>query len=257
MAFDPTKVKGLFFDIYATLINWEDGIYKSLYELAWHLPSFNPLHADTPETRQKLLRMFAATEKTVEHENPTMKYSQVLEEVYERIAIELGLFIDIHAQAAFGRSIGDWPAYPDTVAAMQVLARHYKLCVLSNVDDASFARTCAGPLKGVHWDGVYTAEQIGSYKPDHRNYNFVVDRFREDFGIAKDEIVMVAQSLDIDHVTCTELGFRPGVWIARSGSDMGGHREELESKGLLELGAVYPTLGAMAEAVEKAFAEKQ
>jgi hypothetical protein len=35
---------------------------------------------------------------------------------------------------------------------------------------------------------------------------------------------------------------------------MGGKREELEAKGLIELGATYETLGELAEAVKEAFA---
>jgi 2-haloalkanoic acid dehalogenase type II len=253
MAFEPTKVKGLFFDIYATLIDWETGIYTSLLRLAHRLPESDPLHADTTETRRTLLRMYAANEKIVEHDNPQLAYPKILEEVYARIAAKLDVPFEQTEQIAFGESIGDWPAFPDTVAAMQTLAKHYKLIVLSNVDDASFARTCAGPLNGVHWDAIYTAEQIGSYKPNVNNYNYVVTHLRDDFGIPKDQLIQVAQNLDLDHATCTALGFKPGVWIARGAAKMGGNREELEAQGLLKLGATYATLGEMAEAVEKAF----
>jgi 2-haloalkanoic acid dehalogenase type II len=253
MAFAPTQVKGLFFDIYATLIDWEAGIYPFLLRLAQHLPPSHLLRADTAETRKTLLYMYAATERAVEHDNPTLAYPNILEKVYARIAVELGVPVENDAQIAFGRSIGEWPAFPDTVAAMQMLAKYYKLVVLSNVDDASFARTCAGPLKGVHWDAIYTAEQIGSYKPNPANYNYVATKFQELFGIPKEHTTLVAQSLDIDHVACKALGFRPGVWIARGASHMGGNRQELEVKGLLELGATYTTLGEFAEAVENAF----
>lgn len=247
MTFDPKQIKGLFFDIYATLISWEDGLYAHLLRLT--------KQPGSPETRSRLLRMNAAIEKAVEHEHSDWKYPLILEEVYARIAKELGLQFDRDEQISYGRQIGDWPAFPDTVAAMEILAKHYKLFVLSNVDEDSFATTCAGPLKGVHWDGIYTAEQIGSYKPDPRNYEYVVDRFQE-IGISKGEVVMVAQSLDIDHVTCTALGFKPGVWIERKGAIMGGNRKELEDQGLLELGAVYTSLGEFATAVEKTFAHE-
>lgn len=254
MVFDLTKPKGLFFDIYATLIDWESGIYPSLLALSSRLPASNPLSTDSPQTRQTLLRMYALHEKAVEHANPTLPYPEILSQVYSRIASALGdLPFTPEEAAAFGRSIGDWPAFPDTVSAMQTLSKHYKLFVLSNVDNASFARTCAGPLNGVHWDGIYTAEQIGSYKPDPRNYNFVVERAKEDFGIEKAELLMVAQNLDLDHVANTKLGFEPGVWIARGGSAMGGDREELEGRGKLVLGATFETLVDMAEAVEEAF----
>jgi 2-haloalkanoic acid dehalogenase type II len=254
MTLDLTQVKGMFFDIYATLIDWESGIYPFLFQhLAHQLPESNPLHGDNAKTRKTLLHMYAANEPTVEHENPKLPYPQILEQVYARIAAELGVQVKHDDQVAFGRTIGDWPAFPDTVAAMQTLAKHYKLAVLSNVDDASFARTCAGPLKGVHWDGIYTAEQIGSYKPNPNNYQHVVDKFQEKFGIPKDGLVMVAQSLDMDHAACKALGFKPGVWIARGDAAMGGNKEEQEARGLIELGATYETLGELAEAVEKAF----
>jgi len=255
MTFAPTQVKALFFDIYATLIDWESGIYPQLLRLSQQIPSpEDPRRADTPQTRKTLLRAYATNEKAVEHANPKLAYPQILEQVYARIASDLGIQDVSRAdQVAFGRSIGDWPAFPDTVEAMQVLAKHYKLFVLSNVDNASFSRTLAGPLAGVHWDGIYTAELIGSYKPDPANYHYVVTRVQEDFGIPKDELVMVAQSLDIDHVSVKALGFKPGVWINRNAAAMGGVREELESKGLIGLGATYNTLGEFAEAVEKAF----
>jgi 2-haloalkanoic acid dehalogenase type II len=245
MTFEPKQIKGLFFDIYATLISWEDGLYAHLLRLTEE--------PDSPENRSKYLRLNAAMEKAVEHEHPSWKYPRILEEMYARIAKELGLPFDREEQISFARQVGDWPAFPDTVAAMEILAKHYKLFVLSNVDEESFGRTCAGPLKGVHWDGIYTAEQIGSYKPDPRNYEYVVDRFQE-IGISKDEVVLVAQSLDVDHVSSKALGFKPGVWIAREASIMGGDRGKLEEQGLLELGAIYPTLGEFAAAVEKAFA---
>lgn len=246
MALDLTKIKGLFFDIYATLIDWEAGIYP-------HLLRLSKLD-DTPQNRMKLLHSYADQAKAVEHENPTLPSPRVNEKVYARIAADLGVQYSPEDQVAFGRSIGEWPAYPDTVEAMKTLGKYYKLFVLSNVDNASFERTRTGPLQGTHWDGIYTAEMIGSYKPNPNNYRYVVQQAREKFSIKEDELLSVAQSLDIDHVSTKALGLRPGIWIARNGSAMGGNREELEQEGLIELAAVYPTLGDFAAAVEKAFA---
>ncbi|KAK5215934.1 hypothetical protein LTR72_011059 [Exophiala xenobiotica] len=219
MAFDLRSFKAIFFAINATPIDWESGIYPSLLHLSQQLPV-----GDAPEG-------------VVQHENPQLAYPQILEKVYERIASDLGLEAD---------------------EKDRVLARHYKLFVLSNVGDTSFSRRPAGPLRGVHWDGIYTAQQIGSYKPGDRNYLFVVDRLGKDFGTAQDETLMVAQSLDIDHVSAKRLGFRPAAWIARYAGEaaMGGDREELERKGLIELGAVYGSLGGMAHAVEEAFSNE-
>lgn len=242
---DLKKPKGLFFDIYATLINWEAGIYPSLLQLS--------KSEDSPSTKKRLLSAYHEYQAEIWAAQPTLRYPQVLEQVYARIAEDLGVSYTREEQVAFGYSIGDWPAFPDTVEAMKILAKHYKLFVLSNVDNDSFERTRTGPLQSVHWDGIYTAEQIGSYKPDPRNYEFVVTHAEKDFSIKKAELVIVAQSLNIDHLMSKKLGFPPGVWIGRQGSAMGGKREEMERQGLLDIGAAYDTLGEFAEAVEEVF----
>lgn len=249
MSLDLTVTKGLFFDIYATLINWEAGIYPRLLQLSGS--------KDEPQTKSKLLDAYHDYQQDIWVAEPTLPYPQVLERVYARIAHDLGVSFSKEDQVAFGHSIGDWPAFPDTVDALKRLSKRYKLFVLSNVDNASFERTRTGPLQSAHWDGIFTAEMIGSYKPDPRNYNYVVDRAAEQFGIKKDELMLVAQSLNIDHMMSKKLGFKPGVWIARSGSAMGGAREELEREGLIQLGATYDTLGEFADAVEKAFKRRE
>ena len=248
MSLDLTSVKGLFFNIYATLINWEAGIYPQLLQLAGS--------KDDEQTKSKLLDAYHKYQVEIWVAEPTLPYPQVLEKVYARIAQDLGVSFTEENKVAFGHSIGDWPAFPDTVDALKTLSKYYKLFVLSNVDNASFERTRTGPLQSAHWDGIFTAEMIGSYKPDPRNYNYVVDQAAKDFAIKKDELRLVAQSLDIDHLMSKKLGFQPGVWIARSGSAMGGGREELEKKGLIQLGAAYDTLGELATAVEKAFKDR-
>ena len=48
-------------------------------------------------------------------------------------------------------------------AALQYLKKHYKLIILSNVDNRSFSFSNAA--LGVAFDAIYTAEDIGSYKP--------------------------------------------------------------------------------------------
>jgi FMN phosphatase YigB (HAD superfamily) len=61
------------------------------------------------------------------------------------------------------------------VEAMQILDKHYKLFALSTVDNESFGRTLAGPLKGVKFDGIYTAENIGTYKPNPKNHHYCLN----------------------------------------------------------------------------------
>lgn len=46
----------------------------------------------------------------------------------------------------------------------------------------------------VGWDAVYTAQKIGSYKPDLRNFEFLIEHVGEDLGVKKEEILHTAQS---------------------------------------------------------------
>jgi 2-haloacid dehalogenase len=55
-----------------------------------------------------------------------------------------------------------------------------------------------------------TAQQVGSYKPARRNFEFALQRI----GLPPDRIVHVAQSLYHDHVPAQALGLRT-VWVDR------------------------------------------
>jgi 2-haloalkanoic acid dehalogenase type II len=260
MPFDLTQYKLLSFDIYGTLIDWESGIFTALTPLVSQLPSSSPYISSSPaETRKLLLRAFSAHERALQAEQPKLPYNQLLTETYTRLATTLGVEASDEDARKFGQSVGSYPAFPDTVAAMQELGKHYKLVALSNIDNTSFARTLSGPLNGVRFDAIYMAEDIGSYKPSLENFEYLIKVAREAFGVRKEEILHVAQSLTHDHVPAKEIGLSPGVWIARGGADgkgsaIGGEYEALKGEGRIELGAVYSTLGEMAEDVERAFA---
>jgi 2-haloalkanoic acid dehalogenase type II len=263
MVFDLTDYKLLSFDIYATLIDWETGIYDALMPLVDQLPSDSQYRGKSPEeTRKLVLRAFSSHERALQSEQPKLLYNKLLTETYKHLAPRLGVqATDAEAQK-FGDSVGTYPAFPDTVAAMKVLGSYYKLVALSNVDNENFSRTLSGPLHGVKFDGIYTAENIGSYKPDLNNFKYLIENVNKQFGVKKEEILHTAQSLTHDHVPGKEIGLRPGVWISRAGGEgkgsaMGGSLEALEKEGKVDLGAVYETLGDMAEAVEKAFAARK
>jgi 2-haloalkanoic acid dehalogenase type II len=260
MAFNPTSYKLLSFDIYGTLIDWESGIYTSLLPLIFRLPTTSPHHPannTTSQNRHFLLTEYAKLELSIQAAEPTLAYPLILSKIYTQLAKSLSVPISSEEASNFGTTIGTWPAFPDTVAAMKSLSKHYKLIVLSNVDKASFSRTLSGPLSGVPFDAIYTAEDIGSYKPDLKNFAYLVEHAEKEFGIKKEEILQVAQSLFHDHVPAKTFGLRPSVWIRRTpGGEaalMGSRLEEVEER--VQLAATFGSLGELAEAVEKGFGE--
>ena len=110
--------------------------------------------------------------------------------------------------SVFGGSVGDWPAFPDSAAALARLATKFKLGVLTNCDDDLFAGS--NRRLGATFDWIVTAQQAGSYKPDRRNFELLFERV----GLPRERILHVAQSLFHDHVPAKALGLTT-VWIDR------------------------------------------
>lgn len=189
----------LTFDCYGTLIDWETGIVAGLAGLA------------RSRDRDSVLTDFAREEVAQQAETPAMPYSQLLSAVHARLARRWGEAADPAADARFGASVRDWPAFSDTPNALTYLARHYRLVVLSNVDHASFQGSL--PNLGVAFDAVYTAQDIGSYKPDPRNFRYLLDRLAEQ-GITPNRVLHVAQSLFHDHAPANAIGLA-SAWIDR------------------------------------------
>jgi len=258
-SFSPASYKLLAFDIYGTLIDWEGGIYTHLLPLLSTLPSTSPHHPsrnDSSTTRTFILSSYTKLEVETQKKYPTLAYPGVLSLVYKSLASQLGVEYTESEADEFGQSIGKWPAFPDTIEAMKILGKYYKLVVLSNVSRSSFSQTLSGPLNGVKFDAIYTAEDIGSYKPDLNNFKYLVENVKKEFGVEKDEILMVAQSLFHDHVQVKKMGMRPSVWVSRLGKEggepmMGGKIEEMKEE--VDLVGIVPDLATLAEAVEKCY----
>ncbi|MFT7519393.1 MAG: 2-haloacid dehalogenase, partial [Kiritimatiellia bacterium] len=166
---------------------------------------------DDPPDREGALRLFARYETAQERATPEVLYPELLTSVHARLRAHLGVEGSAELDVGFGRSIGDWPAYPDTVSALVYLKQHYQLVILSNVDRASFART--NEQLGVDFDAIYTAQDIGSYKPDPRNFAYMLEHLQRR-GVETSEILHTAQSLYHDHAPATDVGLATN-WIDR------------------------------------------
>jgi 2-haloacid dehalogenase len=204
--------KVLTFDCYGTLIDWETGLWTA----------FQPLLIAGALTvgREEVLDIFSRLETEQEHETPSLRYSTLLAVIHSRMAKSWHVRAHADLHDRFGGSIPDWPAFPDSAKALAYLKRHFKLVILSNVDRQSFATS--NKKLGVTFDAVYTAEDIGSYKPDQRNFDYLIEHLEADLGIRKSEILHTAQSLHHDHVPAERSGLAR-AWIdRRSGKEGSG-----------------------------------
>lgn len=200
--------KALSFDCYGTLIDWESGILEAL----------RPLRERSGVDSGELLEAHGEIEHATEVEHPDLVYSQLLEKVHAGLCRRFGVAEDVEEAAKFGASVGDWPAFPDSREALGYLKQHFKLVILSNVDRLSFAGS--NRRLGVEFDYIFTAQDIGSYKPDLRNFEYLLTHLGE-AGIAKGELLHVAQSLYHDHVPANRMGIA-SAWIDRRHDKPGG-----------------------------------
>jgi 2-haloacid dehalogenase len=193
----------LTFDCYGTLIDWETGISEALGP--WLV------RAGVSLGRDQILEAFAELEPAQQVATPSMRYPELLAEVHRGLAERFGIAPDPKAAERFGASVGTWPAFADSADALAYLRQHYRLVILSNVDRASFAQSSAS--LGVTFDAVYIAEDIGSYKPDPRNFDYLLGHLAEQ-GIGKAQILHTAESLHHDHIPAKRIGLAT-CWIHR------------------------------------------
>ncbi|MFQ6021779.1 MAG: haloacid dehalogenase type II [Acidiferrobacterales bacterium] len=240
MAAKLTDYKVLTFDCYGTLIDWESGIWDALQPLL-------SANDRSDITRARALEAFARFENEQESETPDMLYPKLLTSVHTAIAAHFDLKTTSQLDADFGDSVVLWPAFPDTADALRYLKTRYKLAILSNVSRDGFA--ASNRKLGVTFDAIYTAEDIGSYKPDPANFRYMLMRLREDHGFEPSDILHTAQSLFHDHVPAKRLGLA-NAWIDRqrlSESGEWGATAKVEEHP--ETDFLFFSMGEMAKAV--------
>ncbi len=199
----------LTFDCYGTLIDWETGISEALGTWA----KDRGITADTAD----LLATFGAFEAKHQAATPEALYPEILAATLRDIGAQFGAEPTTAEQIAFGRSVQDWPAFPDSAEALAYLKRHYKLVIVSNIDRESF-RLSNVKLE-VEFDHIITAQDVGSYKPAPGHFEHMLADLAE-IGIGKEQILHTAQGLFHDHAPAKQIGLTT-MWINRQAKTEG------------------------------------
>ena len=237
---DLTEFTALSFDCYGTLIDWETGILGVLRPWADE--------CGFAVDDEQLLRVYADHEAAAEQETPSALYPTILAEAFRRTGSTLGVAVDETWAGRLGDSVPDWPAFPDSSAALAALAQHYRLIIVSNVHRAGFAGSNVR-LQG-DFAAIITAEDVGAYKPAD-NHFVALDRTLGELGIERRELLHVAQSLFHDHVPARRHGL-PSVWINRR-HDRPGWGASPEPSEEYSYSLEFSSMGDFAAAVDAAF----
>jgi 2-haloacid dehalogenase len=194
----PNPPSLLSFDVFGTLINTKFGTYAAHRSIL-----------DDAGGRDMELRPFWAywQERNIIHFNePYRAYKDItrlsLEEAFARFKLDAdGSLIERYFEA-----YAQFQLYPDVPPALDFLARHHRLAIVSNIDDDLLAVT---PL-GRQFDLVSTAQQAKGYKPDGTLFRYLLDHA----GVGTKEILHAGQSQFTDMVGGKPLGLTI-AWINR------------------------------------------
>jgi 2-haloacid dehalogenase len=236
------EYKALSFDCYGTLIDWESGMLGVLR------PWAESVGLDLDD--EQLLSAYAGSERAAERDDPPARYPDILAESFRRVGRALGRPVEESWASRLADSVPDWPAFPDSADALNSLAEHYRLIILSNVHRDGFAASNRR-LNGT-FAAVITAEDVGAYKPAENHFR-ALDRMLGELGIDRGELVHVAQSLYHDHVPARREGLR-SVWINRR-HDRPGWGATPEPEEAWSYDVEFPSMADFAAAADAAFVE--
>lgn len=230
MSFKPFKL--LTFDLVGTLIDFETGVLDAFHRIAGK--------AAASRTEDEIFAVYLRG-----RELNYGRSSSAFVNVYLHVAKELGLPTDAMSADAFQMSVLRWPPFPDSVAALARLRRHFRLVGMTNADRAAFS--FYAHALGNPFDDAVTMDEAECGKPDPRF--FAYNRGRQSaFGYRKAEILHVAQSQYHDIGVAQSLGYRT-CWIERRQGKKGfGATPAVDA--LTTPDFHFSTLAALADAVD-------
>ena len=207
-----TDYRVLTFDCYGTLIDWEAGIWDALQPLIMG-------GGDSAVTREAALLAFAKWEAHHEHASPGLRYPELLVRVHRSMAESLDLETNDALDEAFGAS---------TPLGRRSLIQRTRCASSSGVISSSSSRTStarASPPRtaswGVAFDAVYTAEDIGSYKPADANFEYLLSHLKSDFDLERSTSCTPRRACGTTTLPANRFGLA-NAWIDRQRLSEGG-----------------------------------
>jgi 2-haloacid dehalogenase len=202
----PKNIEWVTFDVYGTLIDWENGAWEAFDKEARK----DGIELD----RTQVVDLFLDAQKEIKAGSYEL-YAEVLRRTALKIAEEVGWELEPSRAGFLPDSVKRWRPFKETNPTLQKLKKKgVNVGLISNIDDKLLGETRRHiPLD---YDIVVTAQQVRSYKPDLAHFTECERRIGTKKGW-----VHVAESYHYDVVPCQKKKI-PVVWVNR-------RKEELES----------------------------
>ena len=195
MTFRPDFIS---FDCYGTLINFEMG------------PTAERLFSDRldPVAMKPFLESFKAY-RLDEVLGDWKPFLDVVTNSIRRACETHGVeYRESDGQALYD-AVPTWQPHPYVVEALEAIAPHYPLVILSN-SMVDLIPSSVAHLKAP-FHAVYTAEEAQAYKPRKQAFEHMFDQL----GRAPDRMVHCSSSFRYDLMTADDLGFMAKAFIDR------------------------------------------
>jgi FMN phosphatase YigB (HAD superfamily) len=208
-----SSFKVIGFDTMGTLLDERAGVTTAFAQI------LNPKQFPSYETPDELFNIFDSTlAAEIKRNTPPTTYQEILATACSRAVhkVSNGQYSTSDEQNnQFAAALADWPAFVDTVSAMQKLAKNAKLILVSNMDTVTLETiTTTGALKDVPIADLQGGDIAGAFKPDHAVFNTFLDTALNKYGVGQKDVLLIAQGLPSDHVPAKEIGFA-SAWIDR------------------------------------------
>lgn len=192
------RPKWLAFDVYATLVNREEGGVRAFSEILRK-------HGDASSPAEIFQEWHRATIRT--YRSRFMKYKQAalrgLTEVYSTHGIQGEPRADLQI---FFDSMERWEAFSDVKPVLSKLGKRFGLAAVTNMDTDLFERTKIG----IKFDVAVTSEMARAYKPHPRVFRYALRKM----GCTSREVLCVGTTPWADIVGARLSGLRV-AWINR------------------------------------------
>jgi 2-haloacid dehalogenase len=194
-------------DCYGTLIDWEKGILDAFGAEAER-------DGFSFEERPFIQRFFEVQAEIMAGSYEL--YAEVLRRTAVKVAGEIGWELEPSRAQFLPDSVERWMPFREANAAMDRLAKRYKIGIVSNIDDK---------LLGVsrrhlrtELDLVVTAQQVRSYKPDPTHFRECARRIG-----GKKGWVHIGSGYENEVAPCLKQNV-PVIWVNRHGEKLDGRK---------------------------------
>ena len=215
----PKDITFVTFDVYGTLIDWDEGAYQAFKKEA-DKDGFTI-------SKDELVPLFHSVQRDVMGGSYEL-YAEVLRRTAVQIAKELGWPLEPSRSGFLPDSVMRWRPFKETVPALKQVAKKKSVGLISNIDDKLLGQTRRHIPHD--FDLVVTAQQVRSYKPDLAHFTECARRTGTKKGW-----VHVSSSYFHDVEPCLKNKI-PVIWVNRSKEALepGQKKPTAEVKNLLE-----------------------